>query len=162
MRFYETIFIIKPDLSEEVLSEREQWAKDILTNNGAQIVNVEQWGKKRLAYQLSKQRYGHYILMQYESEPEVVPELERNLRMSEEVLKYITVRLAGKQMEKAKVAAAKAAEEAVRREEARAAQEAEKAAEQEAAPEPESTEEEDTETTSEDEKEEPAASAQEE
>lgn len=161
MRFYETIFIVKPDVSDEVLAEREQWAKDILTNNGAQIVNVEQWGKKRLAYQVEKQRYGHYLLMQYEGKPEVVPELERNLRMSEEVLKYITVRLAGKQIEKARAAAKRAAEEAVRREEAKAAQEAE----QQAAPEPESTEEaapEDaTDAPSEDEEEKPAPSAQE-
>lgn len=120
MRFYETIFIVKPDLTDEVLAEREAWAKDILTNNGADIVNVERWGKKRLAYQIEKQRYGHYYLVHYEGPPSVVPEMERNFRMSEDIMKYITVKLEGKQVEQARQAAVKAAEDAARQAEARA------------------------------------------
>lgn len=119
MRFYETIFIVKPDLTDEVLAEREAWAKDILTNNGADIVNVERWGKKRLAYQIEKQRYGHYYLFHYEAPASVVPELERNFRMSEDIMKYITVKLEGKLVEQARQAAVKAAEDAARQAEAR-------------------------------------------
>ncbi|MEE9196540.1 MAG: 30S ribosomal protein S6 [bacterium] len=115
MRFYETIFIVKSDLAEEALAERVAWATDILTSNGAQIVNVEEWGKKRLAYQVNKQRYGLYVLLHYEAESKVVLELERNFKLSEDVLKYLTVRLEGKLIEKARAAAVKAAEEAARR-----------------------------------------------
>lgn len=156
MRFYETIFIVKPDVSDEVLAERQQWAKDILTTNGAQIVHTEQWGKKRLAYQVKKQRYGHFILMQYEGELQVVPELERNFKLSEDVLKYITIRLEGKQIEKARAAAVKAAEEAARREQARIDKEAEAEVEAkaeveaEAEPTQEAEPQEDSETPSED------------
>lgn len=115
MRFYETIFIVKSDLAEEALAEQVAWATGILTSNGAQIVNVEEWGKKRLAYQVKKQRYGLYVLLHYEAEPKVVLELERNFKLSEDVLKYLTVRLEGKLIEKARAAAVKAAEEAARR-----------------------------------------------
>lgn len=148
MRFYETIFIVKPDLGDDVLAEREQWAKDILTNNGAQIVHTELWGKKRLAFQIEKQRYGHYLLLQYEGEPKVVPELERNFKLSEDVLKFITVRLEGKLIDRARAAAVKAAEDAVRREEARAAKEAEAEAEAKAKAESETSSEEEEEDKS--------------
>ncbi|MEE8209941.1 MAG: 30S ribosomal protein S6 [bacterium] len=137
MRFYETIFIVKSDLAEEALAERVAWATDILTSNGAQIVNVEEWGKKRLAYQVNKQRYGLYVLLHYEAEKKVLLELERNFKLSEDVLKYLTVRLEGKLIEKARAAAVKAAEEAVRREE-EAAKRAEEPPAPEEAPETES------------------------
>lgn len=161
MRFYETIFIVKPDVGDDVLAEREQWAKDILTNNKAQVVHTELWGKKRLAYQINKQRYGHYILLQYEGEPKVVPELERNFKLSEDVLKFITVRLEGKLIDKARAAAQKAAEEAARREEARAAKEAEAEAEAEAEPTPEAEAEAESETSSKEEEDESPEAAKE-
>ncbi len=132
MRFYETIFIVKSDLAEEALAERVAWATDILTSNGAQIVNVEEWGKKRLAYQVKKQRYGLYVLLHYEAEPKVVIELERNFKLSEDVLKHLTVRLEGKLVEKARAAAVKAAEEAARRAEEAAKRAAEPPAPEEA------------------------------
>jgi small subunit ribosomal protein S6 len=134
MRFYETIFIVKPDLAEEAFAERVAWATDILTDNGAQIVNVEQWGKKRLAYQVNKQRYGLYVMVHYEAEPKVVGELERNFKLSEDILKYMTVKLEGKHIDKARAAAVKAAEEAARR--AEKPPEPEEAPEAEAASEP--------------------------
>lgn len=150
MRFYETIFIVKPDLAEEAMAERVAWATDILTSNGAQLVNVEQWGKKRLAYQVNKQRYGLFVLVHYEAEPKVVGELERNFKLSEDILKYMTVKLEGKHIERARAAAVKAAEDAVRKAEeaARKAEEdptPEEAPEAEAAPEPKAETEAETE-----------------
>ena len=124
MTFYETIFIVKTDLGDEALAERVTWVTDILTSNGAEVINVEQWGKKRLAYRVNKQKHGFYVLMHYEGDPKVVPELERNLRLSEDILKHLTVKLEGAQVEKARAAAVAAVEEEVRRAEERSAKEA--------------------------------------
>lgn len=132
MTFYETIFIVKIDLGDEALAERVAWVTDILTSNGAEVINVEQWGKKRLAYQVNKQKHGFYVLMHYEGDPKVVPELERNLKLSEDILKHLTVKLEGAQVEKARAAAVAAVEEEARRAEERSAKEA---AEAEAEPE---------------------------
>ena len=131
MTFYETIFIVKTDLGDEALAERVAWVTDILTSNGAEIINIEQWGKKRLAYQVKKQKHGIYVLMHYEGDPKVVPELERNFKVSEDILKHLTVKLEGTLVEKARAAAVVAVEEA-RRAEERSAKEA---AEAEAEPE---------------------------
>lgn len=133
MTFYETIFIVKTDLGDEALAEKVTWATDILTSNGAEVINVEQWGKKRLAYQVNKQKHGIYVLMHYEGDPKAVPELERNLKLSEDILKHLTVKLEGAQVDKARAAAVAAAEEEARRAEERSAKEA--AAESEAEPE---------------------------
>ncbi len=132
MTFYETIFIVKIDLGDEALAERVAWVTDILTSNGAKVINVEQWGKKRLAYHVNKQRHGFYVLMHYEGDPKVVPELERNFKLSEDILKHLTVKLEGAQVEKARAAAVAAVEEEARRAEERSAKEA---AEAEAEPE---------------------------
>ncbi len=110
MTFYETIFIVKTDLGDEALAERVAWVTDILTSNGAEIINIEQWGKKRLAYQVKKQKHGIYVLMHYEGDPKVVPELERNFKLSEDILKHLTVKLEGAQVDKARAAAVAAAE----------------------------------------------------
>ena len=136
MTFYETIFIVKTDLGDEALAERVTWVTDILTSNGAEVINVEQWGKKRLAYQVKKQKHGIYVLMHYEGDPKVVPELERNFKLSEDILKHLTVKLEGAQVEKARAAAVAAVEEEARRAEERSAKEAAEAeAEPEAEPE---------------------------
>ncbi len=136
MTFYETIFIVKTDLGDEALAERVAWVTDILTSNGAEIINIEQWGKKRLAYQVKKQKHGIYVLMHYEGDPKVVPELERNFKVSEDILKHLTVKLEGTLVEKARAAAVVAVEEKARRAEERSAKEA-AAAEAEAEPEQE-------------------------
>ena len=132
MTFYETIFIVKTDLGDEALAEKVTWATDILSSNGAEVINVEQWGKKRLAYQVNKQKHGIYVLMHYEGDPKVVPDLERNFKLSEDILKHLTVKLEGAQVEKARAAAVAAVEEEARRAEERSAKEA---AEAEAEPE---------------------------
>ncbi len=133
MTFYETIFIVKTDLGDEALAERIAWVTDILTSNGAEVINIEQWGKKRLAYQVKKQKHGIYVLMHYEGDPKVVPELERNLRLSEDILKHLTVKLEGALVDKARAAAVAAAEEEARRAEERSAKEAAAEAEPEQA-----------------------------
>jgi small subunit ribosomal protein S6 len=93
MRIYEELFIIKPDVPEEEADQFVEQLQTHLTTAGATIDKVEKWGKRRLAYRVEKYREGAYVLIQFTGGPEVVRELERRLRVTDSVLKFITVRI---------------------------------------------------------------------
>jgi small subunit ribosomal protein S6 len=93
MRKYETFFIIDPDLTEEAYNLASEKLKGIVNANGGAVVTYVPWGKKKLAYPVKKRSQGLYILMEYGGGPEMVAELERNMRLDERVLKFITVKL---------------------------------------------------------------------
>ena len=93
MRIYEELFIVKPDAPEEEVDAFVEQLRTQLTNAGATVDKVEKWGKRRLAYKVDKYREGAYVLFQFTSGPEAVKELERRLRVSDVVLKFLTVRI---------------------------------------------------------------------
>ena len=93
MRKYETFFIIDPDLTEEAHTLASEKLKGIVNANGGAVLTYVPWGKKKLAYPVKKRTQGLYILMEYGGGPELVAELERNMRLDERVLKFITVKL---------------------------------------------------------------------
>ncbi len=93
MRIYEELFIVKPDAPEEEVDQFVEQIRTQLTSAGATVDKVEKWGKRRLAYKVDKFREGSYVLFQFTSGPEVVKELERRLRVSDSVLKFLTVRI---------------------------------------------------------------------
>ena len=92
MRIYEELFIVKPDAPEEEVDQLVEQLRSQLTSAGATVDKVEKWGKRRLAYRVDKYREGAYVLLQFSAGPETVHELERRLRVSDMVLKFITVR----------------------------------------------------------------------
>ena len=92
---YESIFIIKPTLSDEETEKVIQKMQEIITTGGGEIINVENWGKKKLAYEIKKHKRGHYVLLHLKAEGPLVKELERNYRLSDAVIKFITVKLMG-------------------------------------------------------------------
>jgi small subunit ribosomal protein S6 len=92
---YESIFIIKPTLSDEETEKVIQKMQEIITTGGGEIINVENWGKKKLAYEIKKHKRGHYVLLHLKAEGPLVKELERNYRLSDAVIKFITVKLKG-------------------------------------------------------------------
>ena len=92
-RRYETIFIIVPDLKEEEYVSIRKWARNIVKINGGLLADVEDWGKKRLAYPIRKKQKGLYILLNYFGSEKVVSELERNMRIKEEILRFLTIKL---------------------------------------------------------------------
>lgn len=115
MRKYETFFIIDPDLPDEVNAVIDEKVKTVVTSNGGSVLSYVPWGKKKLAYTVKKRNRGHYVLMEYAGGPELVAELERNMRLDERVLKFITVLLDERfdpAKEEARKAAAAAAAEA--------------------------------------------------
>ncbi len=113
MRKYETFFIVDPELTEEGYTLVGDKLKGIVDANGGSVLSYVSWGKKKLAYPVKKRHQGHYILMENAGGPELVAELERNMRLDERVLKFITVKLEDRfdpeKEEARKIAAAQAA-----------------------------------------------------
>ncbi len=93
MRRYETLFIVDPELTDESLKEVAQKFTDIVLADNGHIIKYDEWGKRKLAYPVRKREYGFYILLDYCGPSDIVNELERNMRIDERVLKYITVKL---------------------------------------------------------------------
>jgi len=93
MRIYEELFIIKPDAPEEEADQFVEQLRTQLTTAGATVDKVDKWGKRRLAYKVDKYREGSYVLIQFTAGPEAVKEFERRLRVSDIVLKFLTVRI---------------------------------------------------------------------
>jgi small subunit ribosomal protein S6 len=93
MRIYEELFIVKPDVPEEELDALVEQLRAQLTAAGATVDKIDKWGKRRLAYRVDKYREGSYVLLQFTAGAEVVKELERRLRVSDMVLKFLTVRI---------------------------------------------------------------------
>jgi small subunit ribosomal protein S6 len=93
MRIYEELFIVKPDAPEEEVDAFVETLRTQLTNSGASVDKVEKWGKRKLAYRVDKYREGSYVLFQFSSNAETVKELERRLRVSDVVIKFLTVRI---------------------------------------------------------------------
>jgi small subunit ribosomal protein S6 len=93
MRIYEELFIVKPDAPDEEVDQFVEQLRTQLTAAGATVDKVEKWGKRRLAYRVDKYREGTYVLFQFTTSPETVQEFERRLRVSDVVLKFLTVRI---------------------------------------------------------------------
>jgi small subunit ribosomal protein S6 len=93
MRKYETIFILDPDLEEEKTQSVIEKVKGIITQANAEILKVEDWGKRKLAYEVKKKSKGHYFLIHFLGTPALLSELERNFRVMDAVIKYQSVRL---------------------------------------------------------------------
>lgn len=91
MRRYETVFISHPDLSDEDIEKLTQRAVDIIRQYPSEVFQVQQWGRKKLAYDIARQSRGSYTFLDYAAVPDVVKELERVLRLDDKVMKYLTV-----------------------------------------------------------------------
>ncbi|MCI6160155.1 MAG: 30S ribosomal protein S6 [Prevotellaceae bacterium] len=115
MNQYETVFILTPVLSDEQMKETVTKFKTLLTENGAEIVNEEAWGLKKMAYAIQKKSTGFYCLLEFKAEPEVIDTLETGFRRDEKVIRFMTVKLdkyAVQYAEKRKQKWAKKSEEA--------------------------------------------------
>jgi small subunit ribosomal protein S6 len=91
LRRYETILIAHVDLSEDELSKLTARYGGIITGQKGILIKAERWGKRRLAYMIRKQARGFYILIDYAGVSAVVNELERNLKIDDKILKFMTV-----------------------------------------------------------------------
>ena len=93
MNQYETVFILTPVLSDVQMKEAVEKFKGILTAEGAEIINEENWGLKKLAYPIEKKSTGFYQLIEFNADPAVIKKLEVNYRRDERVIRYITIKM---------------------------------------------------------------------
>ena len=93
MNQYETVFILTPVLSDEQMKETVAKFKNLLTEKGAEILNEETWGLKKMAYAIQKKSTGFYCLLEFKAEPDVIKKLEIGYRRDEKVLRYLTVKM---------------------------------------------------------------------
>jgi small subunit ribosomal protein S6 len=93
MRIYEELFIVRPNITDEELDPLMEQLRQVVTTHGGAVDKADKWGVRKLAYRLEKNTEGYYVLMQFSAAPETVKEVERRLRVSDLVLKFITVRI---------------------------------------------------------------------
>ena len=93
MREYELVFVVHPDLDENAFKELVERVKSWMTEAGGQVSKIDLWGKRKLAYRVAKREEGFYVLVQFSSGPDTVREVERRMRVTDMVMKYITVRI---------------------------------------------------------------------
>ena len=90
---YETVFILTPVLSDAQMKEAVEKFSQVLTENGATIVNTEEWGLRKLAYPIDKKSTGFYCLIEFDADPTIIKKLETAYRRDERVIRFLTFRL---------------------------------------------------------------------
>jgi len=93
VRYYENLYIVNPGYEDDALQAIKDEYANFITDNGGRIYNVEDWGKRRLAYSINKQKYGTYVLMEFGVDGAVIRELEESQRLNDAVLAQLSVRL---------------------------------------------------------------------
>jgi len=92
VRTYELMYILHPDLEEEAVEALVNRFRDLVTNEGGEIVKLDRWGKRRLAYEINRVRDGFYVVMKFKARTETADELSRVLKITDGVLRHIITR----------------------------------------------------------------------
>ena len=92
MNKYESVIIINPSLDEQGIKDVITKFTDLINNNNGKVENVDEMGKRKLAYEIKKNKEAYYVQFNFESKPEAIAELERIYRITDGILKFITVR----------------------------------------------------------------------
>ena len=92
MNKYELALVVNAKVEDEVRAATVEKAKEYITRFGGTITNVDEWGKKRLAYEIQKMREGYYYFIQFDAEPDCPGQLESNVRIMDNVLRFLCVR----------------------------------------------------------------------
>lgn len=111
MKLYETTVIFDPGLEEARINEEVDRITQPIVASGGEVVDVQRWGKKKLAYHIRKRRDGTYIHVKHKSPAELIAEMDRRFRLNESILRHLTI-VAPKESPRAAEEAAKAAEAA--------------------------------------------------
>jgi small subunit ribosomal protein S6 len=102
-RVYESAVLINAALDDETINNLIDRIKETITTNGGEIVEIEDWGRKRLAYQVKKSKIGYYAIFRFNSPPDLVPKLERNYQLDENILRYLTITLSKEALEQIEI-----------------------------------------------------------
>lgn len=98
MKQYEILFIVHPNYEDNRITKIVNNVKEKITNNGGSIINVDEMGKKKLAYKINNQRYGSYVLINFESEPQFIAEFKKWLKIQSQILAKLIVKLDNKDL----------------------------------------------------------------
>ena len=93
MPLYESVFVVRQDVSAQHVESLAERYGERIRENGGEVAKTEYWGLRNLAYRVKKNRKGHYTMFNIDGPPAAVAELERNMRLSEDVLRYLTIRV---------------------------------------------------------------------
>ena len=93
MALYETVFIARQDISSAQAETLAETYSQMIAENGGQVTKTEHWGLKTLAFRMNKNRKGHYVLFNIDGPSAAVLEMERNMRINEDVLRYMSIRV---------------------------------------------------------------------
>ena len=93
MPLYESTFIARPDISSQQVDGLAEQLREILTEAGGAVAKTEYWGLRSLAYRIKKNRKGHYYFMNIDAPPDAIAAMERTMRINEDVIRYLTVRV---------------------------------------------------------------------
>lgn len=93
MPLYESVFVVRQDVSAQHVESLAERYGEMIRENGGEVAKTEYWGLRNLAYRVKKNRKGHYTMFNIDGPPAAVAELERNMRLSEDVLRYLTIRV---------------------------------------------------------------------
>ncbi len=92
MRKYEAMYIIRPNIDDESKKALVERFDNILTENGAEITESKDWGKRRLAYEIKDYREGYYHIVKFVAKPEAVQEFDRLIKINEDIIRHIVVK----------------------------------------------------------------------
>lgn len=92
MSFYESIFVVRTTLSDDETNKLIEKMKSLLEKSGAQLLKLENWGKKKLAYEVKRERKGTFVYFHFKAAGGAVNELERSYRLEDSILKFLTVK----------------------------------------------------------------------
>lgn len=90
--FYEMTYILNPVLDEEKFSEMVQFVNKLIEDNGGEIADVDEWGVKKLAYDIDKKSTGYYVNLYFNAPAEAIAPVERNMRIHDDIMRYLTLK----------------------------------------------------------------------
>ena len=93
MSYYEHVYIVRQDVTPQAVEQLTETLKGVVEQTGGTLVNHEYWGLRNLNYRIKKNRKGHYVLMNLDAPPAAVNELERQQKINEDIIRYLTVRV---------------------------------------------------------------------
>ncbi len=93
MRDYELVYIVTPEVADDELDKTVEKVNQFITGHGGSIDKIDRWGRRKLAYPIKDRREGNYVLTHFKFDPKDTTELESDLRISEDVLRHLLVKL---------------------------------------------------------------------
>lgn len=93
MNKYESIYVIRPTVEEEGIKALVERFSNLIQQEGGQVENIDEWGKRRLAYPIDDLKEGYYVLMNFSADSDVPQELERNYKITDSIIRFLTIRL---------------------------------------------------------------------